>query len=155
MSPHLFLLCMEYLSHLLMIKTRTSDFQYHAKCASNSITHLAFADNLLVFARGDLASIRVMAKALEEFSLTLGLRINKRKSNIFMIGVRPYEKEQILGMFDFRLPLSARRLNIHHYSPLIDQIMACINRWANTNLSLAGRMELARSVLQGVECYWI
>lgn len=72
MSPHLFLLCMEYLSRLLMIRTRTSDFQFHAKCASNAITHLAFADDLLVFARGDSSSMRVMADALDELSATLG-----------------------------------------------------------------------------------
>lgn len=148
MSPHLFLLCMEYLSRLLAVRTRSPDFQFHTKCISNSITHMAFADNLLLFARADPALLKILAETLDEFTLTSGLQINRRKSQLFLAGVRPFEKEQILDLFNFPLgelpikylglPLSSRRLNIQHYSPLIDQIMASINRWSNSYLSLAG-----------------
>lgn len=110
-------------------------------------------------------SMKVLVDCLEEFTLTSGLKINKNKSNIFMAGVRPFEKQQIEEMFGFPvgvlpikhlgLPLSSRKLNIHHYAPLDDQIVVCINRWSNKYFSLAHRMELVRLVLQGVECYWI
>lgn len=156
MSPHLFLLCMEYLSILLSIRTKNSDFHHRPKCFSNKLTHLAFADDLLIFAGGDSDSMKVVADSLEEFTLTSGLKINMNKSNIFMGGVRPFEQQQILDLFGFPmgtlpikhlgLPLASRKLNIH-YSPLVDQIAACINCWSNKYLSLAGRAELVRSVL--------
>lgn len=165
MSPHLFLLCMEYLSKLLRLQTRDPDFKFHVKCDTNSFTHLAFADDLLLFSRGDPTLMKVLANTLGEFSETSSLKINKHKSHMFMAGVRPYEAQQIRDLFDFPLgnlpirylglPLSARKLQIRHYSPLVDQIMSFINRWSNNFLSLVGRIELVRSVLQGVECYWI
>lgn len=117
-----FLLCMEYLSRLLRLRTRNTDFKFHVKCDTNSITHLAFADDLLLFARGDPSSMKVLADTLGEFTETSGLRINKHKSHIFMAGVHPYEAQQIKDLFEFPLgtllikylglPLSARKLQI-------------------------------------------
>lgn len=120
MSPYLYLLCMEYLSRLLKIHTRDPDFQFHVKCATNSITHFAFENDILLFARGDPSSLKVLANTLGEFRETFGLKINKHKSHMFMAGVRPYEAQHIRSLFEFSLgvlpirylglPLSARKL---------------------------------------------
>lgn len=59
MSPTLFLLCMEYLSRLLHRCTTTTDFQFHASCESQKITHPAFADDLLLFGRDDAISMGI------------------------------------------------------------------------------------------------
>ncbi|KAK4383209.1 hypothetical protein Sango_2798400 [Sesamum angolense] len=53
------------------------------------------------------------------------------------------------------IPLAAQRLSITDYSPLVDQIAGCIRKWTAKSLSFAGRLELIRSVLQGVECFWL
>lgn len=163
MSPHLFLLCMEYLSCLLLIRTKDPDFAFHTKCALDSITHLAFVDDLLLFTRGDPYSTSILADTLEEFANTSGLKINRAKSQIFLSGVRPYEQQQIMEYFEFPLgvlpvkhlglPLSGHKLNIRHCSPLVDQIVSAINHWSNNFLSLAGRIELIQSILQEIECY--
>ncbi|KAL0331191.1 UNVERIFIED_CONTAM: hypothetical protein Sangu_1664600 [Sesamum angustifolium] len=52
-------------------------------------------------------------------------------------------------------PLAAQRLSVRDYSPLVDQIANNISRWAAKSLSFAGRLELIRSVIQGVECFWL
>lgn len=52
------------------------------------------------------------------------------------------------------VPLTAVRLKVMHYAPFIDKIAAYINSWTASTLSYAGRMELIRYVLQGVECFW-
>ncbi|KAK4381328.1 hypothetical protein Sango_2977300 [Sesamum angolense] len=51
------------------------------------------------------------------------------------------------------IPLAAQRLSVTDYSPLVDQIAGCIRKWTAKSLSFAGRLELIRSVLQGVECF--
>lgn len=165
MSPSLFLLCMEYLSRLFTVHTLNPDFRFHAKCDLNRITHLAFADDLLMFGYGNSTSMQVLADAIEEFKGTSGLTVNCSKSQIFFGGVCGFEKIEICRIFGFSegtlpvkylgLPLAANKLLNIHYNPLLDQITSFINRWFNSCLSLAGRAELVRSVLQGVECFWI
>ncbi|GAA0186769.1 hypothetical protein LIER_34057 [Lithospermum erythrorhizon] len=57
MSPALFLLCIEYLSRLLKAKTQGDRFRFHPRCEGFHITHLAFADDLMLFSYGDEASV--------------------------------------------------------------------------------------------------
>ncbi|GFY92965.1 hypothetical protein Acr_08g0013610 [Actinidia rufa] len=62
------------------------------------------------------------------------------------------------GSFPFRylgIPVADSRLSIAQYSPMIDKVSGYISAWAGANLSYAGRLELIKSVLQGVECFWL
>ena len=62
------------------------------------------------------------------------------------------------GTFPFRylgIPIADSRLTIAQFSPLLDKIQGYISAWAGANLSYAGRIELVKSVLQGVECFWL
>ena len=54
MSPFLFAIVWNILVDFLRVKT----FKYHPKCSKLDITHLCFADDLLIFSRGDLNSIK-------------------------------------------------------------------------------------------------
>ncbi|GFY87366.1 hypothetical protein Acr_05g0010050 [Actinidia rufa] len=61
-----------------------------------------------------------------------------------------------VGKFPFRylaIPVAVARLTIEQFSPLIAKISKYISTWARVSLSYAGRSELIRSVLQGVECF--
>ena len=60
MSLFLFMLCLEYLSRSLNLASIDSDFNFHPKCNKLKISHLAFADDLILFARGDEHSIRII-----------------------------------------------------------------------------------------------
>lgn len=54
LPPFLFVLCIEYLSRLFKARTTDSAFKFHPKCGMHNITHLAFADDLIVMARAYL-----------------------------------------------------------------------------------------------------
>lgn len=165
MSPTLFLLYMEYLSRLMIHRTSESDFRYHATCEIQKITHLVFADDLLLFRQGDLISMGVLARTIEEFTSISGLKVNKDQSRIFFSSnVAGFDKHQILWDFGYvegnlpvkylDIPLTSKQPMISHFSPLIKSITTMVNRWNNSHLSLAGRVELIRSCVQGVECFW-
>ncbi|XP_022899384.1 uncharacterized protein LOC111412693 [Olea europaea var. sylvestris] len=49
--PFLFVLCIEYFSRMIRACTNDSEFYYHPKCGPQKIIHLAFADDLMLFAR--------------------------------------------------------------------------------------------------------
>ncbi|GJU74026.1 RNA-directed DNA polymerase, eukaryota, reverse transcriptase zinc-binding domain protein [Tanacetum coccineum] len=86
-SPYLFTLVMEVLN--LLIKKNIEehvDFKYHYGCNSLKITHLCFADDLLVFCYGDSESVKVIKESLDEFSGYSGLLPNMQKSTVFFRG---------------------------------------------------------------------
>ncbi|KAL0396552.1 UNVERIFIED_CONTAM: putative mitochondrial protein [Sesamum calycinum] len=165
MSPALFVLCMEYFSRLIKRNTSNSDFNFQPKCEKLKITHLLFADDLMLFSRGDLPSIHILIECLQEFRDVSGLAVNTAKSNIFTAGIQDDILDEVLAMTEFArghmpvrylgIPLAAQRLSFTDYSPLVDQIAGCIHKWIAKSLSFAGRLELIRSIIQGVECFWL
>ncbi|GKF64612.1 RNA-directed DNA polymerase, eukaryota, reverse transcriptase zinc-binding domain protein, partial [Tanacetum coccineum] len=80
-SPYLFTLVMEVFSLILSRNVeRNKVFKYHKGCKELKLTHLSFADDLLLISHGDEHSIKVIKDSLEEFSLVSGLLPNMDKS---------------------------------------------------------------------------
>ncbi|XP_057948369.1 uncharacterized protein LOC131144039 [Malania oleifera] len=52
LSPLLFVICLEYLSRLLKSLEGKFRFKFHPKCKELKITHLVFADDLMLFSNG-------------------------------------------------------------------------------------------------------
>lgn len=57
-SPLLFFLIMEYLCRVL--QTDAPDFNFHPKCAKLNSMNICFADDILLFSRADITSIRLL-----------------------------------------------------------------------------------------------
>ncbi|KAL0299931.1 UNVERIFIED_CONTAM: hypothetical protein Sangu_2461200 [Sesamum angustifolium] len=165
MSPALFFLFIEYFSRSIKRSATNSDFNFNPKCEKLKITHLLFADDLMLFSRGDLTSIRILMECLQEFRDISSLAVNTAKSNIFTAGTQNDTLDEALAMTEFArghmpvrylgISLTAQRLLVTDYSPLVDQIASCIRKWTTKSLSFAGRLELMRSVIQEVECFWL
>jgi hypothetical protein len=132
LSPYLFIYCMEYLSRMLILACRQPGFWFHPKCGIHGISHLAFADDVLLLYRGDYSSVNGISQQLTIFGKTAGLDINPSKSSIFFGGVSPSQKLSILhttgfhkGCFPFTylgVPLSPHRLLASQFSPLIHSL---------------------------------
>ncbi|CAH9084953.1 unnamed protein product [Cuscuta europaea] len=165
MSPMLFVLCLEYFSRLLTMKSKVSDFNHHPLCGSLCITHLAYADDLMLFSRGDKYSIGILVEALKEFGDVSGLRVNHNKSNIFVSGVNSYDLQGILDLVDFdrgafsvrylSIPLAPLKISVAQYAPLLDTVNDFLSTWNTKTISYAGKLELIRSVIQGVQSFWL
>ncbi|KAK4427378.1 Midasin [Sesamum alatum] len=146
-------------------KTTDSDFNFHPKCEKLKITHLLFADDLMLFSRGDLPSIHILTECLQEFRDVFRLAVNTSKSRIFTARIQNNELHGFLGRTEFAtgvmlvrylgIPLAAQRLSVSDYTPPVNKIASNISKWAAKSLSFAGRLELICSVIQGVECYWL
>ncbi|XP_074265539.1 uncharacterized protein LOC141587978 [Silene latifolia] len=155
---------MEVLSRLLRQLPTFPGFSYHPKCVKVNLTHLIFADDLLVFTRGDLPSIQAVDKSLLNFASYSGLRVNPMKSNLYFGGVSPSLKQLILattgyveGDFPVRylgIPLFGARLTQRMFIPLLDKIRSKITHWANNFLSYAGKISLINSVIFGIQNFW-
>lgn len=94
-SPYLFTVVMEYLSKLLNVLKDNKTFSYHPRCAKLSISHLCFAVDLLLFAKGNLKSVITLIEQFDIFAQASGLQANKEKSFIYFGGVSNEEKMHI------------------------------------------------------------
>lgn len=165
LSPFLFVIGMEGLSGLLRRAANNNLINWHPGCKSIFLNHLAFADDLFVFARGDLHSANHIRNILNEFHGVSGLQMSTSKSEVFLGGCGYGLKRCILAALECRegslpvrylgLPLSHRGLSERDCWPLIEKIKSKLFKWSNLSLSFAGRLELIKSVLYGIVNYWI
>ncbi|XP_058782915.1 uncharacterized protein LOC131657547 [Vicia villosa] len=164
-SPLLFVIMMEYMNRVMIKMTRNADFKFHSKCKALKITHLTFADDVLLFSRGDKKSIEILLAAFNSFSASTGLRVNPRKCYAFYGGMGTAAKEEIgritsyaEGQLPIRylgIPLASKKLNVSHYLPLIDRVMSRIRHWSAHLLSTAGRIQLVKSTISATVQYWM
>jgi hypothetical protein len=103
-SPYLFVIAMEMFS-LLLTEAATIDprFGFHPKCHSLGLTHLCFADDLLIVSAATTDSIRVIQGVLVEFEDLSGLKANPTKSSSF----------SFFSFFFFALESLLKRSNVY------------------------------------------
>ncbi|KAL4346847.1 hypothetical protein GQ457_17G009160 [Hibiscus cannabinus] len=117
LSPYLFVLCMERLSHAIGRKIDVRQWRgIRLSRSGPMISHLFFADDLVLFA---------------EASSECGQNTN------FYLGV----------------PLLHKRVTKETYRYLLDRIEQRLSGWAARTLSLAGKITLAKVVLQALPTY--
>ncbi|XP_020259065.1 uncharacterized protein LOC109835503 [Asparagus officinalis] len=165
LSPYLFILGMEYLTRSLNLLEQDGNFKFHPKCGRQKISHLIFADDLLLFCKGDLNSVQKIHQCINRFSQVSGLQANPNKCAIFYGGVDDAIKESIqnyLGYTEGKMPirylgvpLVCKRLNYLDCNPLISKISSQLqNSLKNRKLSYAGRLQVIKSVILGIQIYW-
>lgn len=99
LSPYLFTLVMEVFTHTMKRQVKNNVcFKYHWGGKEMELTHLCFADDLLVVCKLEAESIKAIKAALDEFSSYSGLLPNEGKSTIFFGSVEQEEQDQIIEM---------------------------------------------------------
>ncbi|GJV00077.1 hypothetical protein Tco_1329347 [Tanacetum coccineum] len=156
---------MEILTLILKKRVRLSDnFRYHKHCEELKIINVCFADDLFIFACGDVESARVIMKSLDEFKNVSGLVPSIPKSTVFFCNVRQNVKNAIISIMPFSegqllinylgAPLISSRLLNRDCKVLVEKAQNRIRDWKNKSLSFAGRLQLCKSVLSSMQVYW-
>ncbi|GJX09402.1 RNA-directed DNA polymerase, eukaryota, reverse transcriptase zinc-binding domain protein [Tanacetum coccineum] len=111
-----------------------SSFKYHWGCKELEISHICFADDLLVLCHGDVKSVEVVKSALEYFSSISVLLPNLGKSTVFFGNVDDSTKDEILKLLPFKIgkllvsylgvPLITKQLGVNECKCLIDKVKA-------------------------------
>lgn len=78
--PLLFVIIMDYLACALSMACSQRDFRFHPGCKELKLCHLSFADDLLLFCKGNPASVKCLMGAFNHFSICSGLEANLDKS---------------------------------------------------------------------------
>ncbi|KAK9697943.1 hypothetical protein RND81_08G071500 [Saponaria officinalis] len=129
-----------------------------------ALNHLCFADDALLFCRGDKAFVWWMLRAFSTFTKPSGLRMSPTKSYIYFNGVPTAVISDIvqrsglqLGTLPFRylgVPISPKKLSVLECELLTDKIVARIRSWGAKKLSYAGRVVLIKAILTQLHTYW-
>lgn len=122
---------MNVLSKMLDKAALEQKIGYHPTYQKLNLTHLCFADDLLVFADGTRRSIEGIMDVFNMFGQFSGLNISLEKSTLYLAGVSELNKEAILDQFPFStgtlpvrylgLPLLTKRMTVNDYTPLFER----------------------------------
>lgn len=150
LSPYLFVICINVLSCMLNRAVERKQIGYHPRCKNILMSHLCFADDLLVFTDGTKRSIEEVFKVFKEFESCSGLKISLEKSTLYTAGINESTKADIIATFPFSsgslpvrylgLPLLTKRMTVSDYLPLVEKVRKRMSSWTGRLLSHASRL---------------
>ena len=164
LSPYLFVLAMEALSACINSEILSGGFKYHYRAKDSGITHLTFADDVLLFCYGDNDSVSTIMRAIGKFSAISGLCLNPSKCVTFFGNAPSAVQDFTIATSGFNrgslpvtylgLPLISGKLNTRDCQPLVSKITARMESWNSNYISQAGRAQLIKSVVFGIQNHW-
>lgn len=165
LSPYLYVIASNVLSRMLNRAAKDGKVKLHPHCKRVEVTHLSFADDILVFSDGSPSSIVGIVSVFNDFAGMSGLNINASKSSKFSAGkdkhlaVNAASHHRIgsssLPICYLGLPLTTKSMTRHDYEPLIDKIRGRLLSWSSKSLSYAGRVQLIKSVIMSISNFWL
>lgn len=167
LSPYLFVIIMETISRAIQKEVDDTTWTLVSFSAgAPPISHLIFADDLLLFSAANDSNASCISNVLHNFARAFGLRCNLTKSTALgSANVEVSAKAciaQILNIpfvpgFDKYLgfPIINGRIRIVDFDFLLYKMNSKLSNWKHRLLNKAGRTTLARSVLASVPLYYM
>lgn len=159
LAPYIFVLCMEKLSHMIVDSVHDRAWiPIKAGRSGPVISHLIFADDLLLFAEASVSQMTHVLQVLDVFCSSSGHQINKQKTSIFfsrnvsmelrndLSSRSGFSLAEGIGRYLGSLPYVGRNKR-SRYKTIIDKMQNKLAGWKSQCLSMAGRITLAQSVL--------
>ncbi|XP_058766257.1 uncharacterized protein LOC131639826 [Vicia villosa] len=145
---------MEYLFRTLQKLKLNHNFNYHSKSEKLKVMNMSFADDLLIFTKGDLISVELVLKAFKEFSLSTSMDVNPSKCKVYFGNVCKDDQQVIPNLSKFPIgpvpfkylgvPMSSKKLAIHEYMILVDKIVVKTRYLSSKLLCYGGRVQLIK-----------
>ncbi|GAA0153742.1 reverse transcriptase [Lithospermum erythrorhizon] len=160
----LLMLVLEVFNCLMKVASQAAGFKFHHLCQAQQITHMSFADDMVIVVSPTQQSIEIVQGCLELFGEISGLKLNCAKSKVYFGSVSRLEMERICGLLQMEerslpmkylgIPLTSGHLTCEDYRGLTDRICSKINSWQARQLSFGGRAQLVRSSIFGLQNFW-
>ncbi|XP_039028563.1 uncharacterized protein LOC120162494 [Hibiscus syriacus] len=129
------------------------------------LTHLQFADDLIIFCRDSPTQILNIRRVLNIFSLMSGLSLNLSKSKLYGVNLEDEllkEWASVVGcgmgalpMTYLGLPIGTTKNSELLWEPVIQNFSTKLAGWKASSLSLAGRLVLVKSVLSSLPIFFM
>lgn len=165
LSPYIFVLCMDKLSHLISQAVDEGEWKpMRAGRNGPNISHLMFADDLLLFGIAKEPQMQCVLGVLNNFCLMLGQQIDHDKTNILFSKNVPNElRRTLLTQSGFRETFSlgkylgvlilGRAPRKGDFQYIVEKVKLKLSGWKAKQLSFAGRVTLSKAVIQAIPIY--
>jgi len=164
LSPFLFIIVADVLQRLIRQAAHNGELR-HPVDDSFPCPVLQYADDTLILTKGDVHSMQVLKKILDNFSLATGLDINFHKSTFVPLNVDTHTAAAMADVLGcslssfpqtyLGLPLSPHKLRVSDYQPLLTSFDRYLAGWKARLLSSGGRLVLVNKVLGSLPIYYM
>lgn len=165
LSPYLSVLCMERLAHCIEDAVGRKDWR-PIRLSKNGppISHLFFADDLVLFAEASLSQVDIIGRCLDSFCVASGQKVNASKTRVFFSrNVNHVRSTQICHDLGFDatanlgkylgVPLIHGRTSRHDYDFILRKAQQRLSNWKTSSLNLAGKCVLVNSIINTLPSY--
>ncbi|KAK3212866.1 hypothetical protein Dsin_017572 [Dipteronia sinensis] len=165
LSPYLFVLCMEKMSHIIHHKL-TEGIWKPVKISRNgpAISHLFFADDLILFGQDSVQQAQLMKDCIDMFCDISGQQVSFPKSRVLCsnnvsngfaktlaeIYGSPVTKN--LGKYH-GVPLIHCRITKDTYKEILEKTQSRLSTWKNSTLSFLGSYTLIKAASSAIPIY--
>eukprot|EP00253_Pinus_taeda_P026017 PITA_26017 len=164
LSLFLFILAAEGLGRFIKKEREANRIKVLKLWGNNlPLTHQQFVDDIMLFGEPTVKEVRHLRRILDLFVEALGLEINKDKSYVFIFNTVDQVKAHLIRLMGFRrgeLPtkylgniLDFTSKKMKNWQGVLDKLSNKVANWTFKTLNIAGRIVLAKSVLQAIPIY--
>ncbi|PKU71795.1 Putative ribonuclease H protein [Dendrobium catenatum] len=159
LSPLLFDIAMDALSCTL----DAGDFR-GITFGNNSLSHLLYADDVLVFGATNLPNALNLNLILDDFAASSGLKINNSKCTIIFSKETHLNSDianllgyqiSVLALKYLGLPIALKKLSFSNFLPQLSRLSTLLDGWKVKFLSFAGRIQFLKFTIANTIAYWI
>ena len=162
LSPYLFVMCLERLCHQIDRAVGAKRWKpIRLSCGGPMLSHICFADDLILFAEASVAQIRVIRGILEAFCKSSGQKVSLEKSKIFFSKNVHRDLEKLisdesgirstkdLGKY-LGMSVLQKRINKETFGEILERVTSRLSGWKGRVLSMAGRLTLTKAVISSI-----
>ncbi|GAU48100.1 hypothetical protein TSUD_133200 [Trifolium subterraneum] len=123
-------------------------------------SHILYADDIMVFCKGNANSINEVANLFLRYANCSGQSINPSKSIVYAGSMTAQRHNQIANLLGFSVgflpflylgvPMFKGKPKTSHFQFIVDKIRLKLASWKASLLSIAGRIQLVKSVIQSM-----
>lgn len=158
-------MCIERLFQVIELEVEDNSWQpIQLSRGGPNISHLTFADDLLLFGEANTDQAHLIQQTLLNFCLSSGQKVSQEKTKIYfsknvprphrvdICNVLGYHSTEDLGKY-LGVPIFHKRVGISTFKFVIDKVKQRLSNWKARTLSFTGRVTLAKSVIQEIPVY--
>ena len=161
LSPLLFCLAEEVISRSITKLVREGELRLFLGSRNNPVpSHILYADDIMLFCKATNPNIQTLTELFQRYAQNSGQFVNPSKSFIYAGSINHHRLLNIAASTGFNIgslpftyfgvPIFRGKPKSIHFQPFADKVKMKLSSWKASLLSIAGRVQLVKSVAQSM-----